>query len=141
MPPADEQRRSDAFYRFLASIRAGPYIRGSFLMPTLEIFSFLFLGGLAWLWFDGFTARAAGIDAARMACESEGLQLLDDTVSIAKIRPARDGDGQLRLLRIYEFEYSDTGDNRRRGSVVLLGHRVMVVNIGLRLAGGEKMLH
>mgnify|MGYP003578141320 CR=1 FL=1 len=48
------------------------------------------------------------------------------------MRPARDADGVLRLRRIYGFEYSETGDSRRKGSVVMLGARVAVVHIGAR---------
>lgn len=110
-------------------------------MPTLELFSLAILGGLAWLWFDSLQARDAGVQAARAACESEGLQLLDDTVAIAGLKPARNDDGRLMLRRVYAFEYSDTGDNRRRGSVVLLGHRVIVVNVGLRLVPPGRTLH
>ena len=53
--------------------------------------------------------------------------MLDDTVSIRSLRLVRDDLGRLRLHRsCYEFEYSDTGDNRRRGSVTLLGHDVVM---------------
>jgi hypothetical protein len=110
-------------------------------MPTLELVSLLALGGLAWLWFDSLKARDAGMHAARTACEAEGLQLLDDTVAIAGLKPARNDDGQLVLRRVYEFEYSDTGDNRRRGSVVLLGQQVMLVNVGLRAVPEVRTLH
>ena len=110
-------------------------------MPTFELFSLIVLGGLAWLWFDSFKARDTGIRAARKACDSEDFQLLDDTVAISSLRPARDDDGQLTLRRVYDFEFSDTGNNRRRGSVVLLGHRVVVINIGLRLVSSADTLH
>lgn len=110
-------------------------------MPTFEIIALILLGALAWLWFDSFKAREAGMRAAREACDSEQLQLLDDTVSLASLRPGRNDDGQFALRRTYAFEFSDTGDNRRRGSVVLLGHRVIVVNIGLRLAASNVTLH
>ncbi|MCC6211877.1 MAG: DUF3301 domain-containing protein, partial [Burkholderiales bacterium] len=30
-------------------------------------------------------------------------------------------EGRLRLKRSYTFEFSDTGDNRRRGAIVMLG--------------------
>ena len=110
-------------------------------MPTLEIVSLLVLGALAWLWYDSLKARDAGVDAARTACAADGLQLLDDTVSIAGLKPARNDDGQLVLRRVYEFEYSDTGDNRRRGSVVLLGQQVMLVNVGLRAVPEVRTLH
>ena len=32
----------------------------------------------------------------------------------------------------HRCEYSDTGDNRRKGSVVMLGKDVVVFNVGLR---------
>lgn len=110
-------------------------------MPVLEIVSLIVLGGLAWLWFDSLKARDAGIDAARAACAAEGLQFLDDTVAIASLKLARDDDGQLLLRRAYEFEYSDTGDNRRRGSVIMLGQRVMILNVGLRPVPDDRTLH
>ncbi|HEX8986744.1 MAG TPA: DUF3301 domain-containing protein [Rhodocyclaceae bacterium] len=109
-------------------------------MPV-ELLGLLALGALAWLWYDSMKARDAGIEAVRAACQAEGLQLLDETVSIAGLKPARDENGRLALRRVYAFEYSDTGDNRRRGSIVLLGQRVLVVNIGLRLVPDDRTLH
>jgi hypothetical protein len=98
-----------------------------------EAISLIVLAALAWLWFDSLKARDAGIHAARITCRAENLQLLDDTVAIASLRLARNDEGRAVLRRVYEFEFSNTGDNRRSGSVVLLGHRVVVVNIGLRI--------
>ena len=110
-------------------------------MPGFEIFSLLLIGAVVWLWLDSLKARDSAISAARNACGSEGMMLLDDTVAIASLKPDRDGDGQLRLKRVYEFEYSDNGNNRRKGSLVLQGHRVLIVNIGLRLVPDERVLH
>lgn len=109
--------------------------------PLPELFGLVVLAGGAWLWLDSLKARDIGIAAARSACLSEGLQLLDDTVAIAGLRLARNDDGRLLLRRVYAFEYSDTGDNRRRGSVVLLGHRVIVLNVGLRPLTSGPVLH
>ncbi len=109
--------------------------------PMPELFGLLVLAGGIWLWLDSLKARDTGIAAVRAACQSEGLQLLDDTVAIAGLKPARNEDGRLLLRRVYAFEYSDTGDNRRSGSVVLLGHRVIVINLGLRPVPSDVMLH
>ena len=70
--------------------------------------------------------------AARAACAAEQLLLLDDTVALGALRPERDEAGTLRLRRVYDFEYSDTGDNRRRGSVTLLGDQLVMLYIGPR---------
>ena len=72
---------------------------------------------------------------------AEGLLLLDDTVAIAGLKPARDEDGRLRLQRTYDFEYSDTGNNRLKGSLVLRGRRLVVINVGVRIAPTVRTLH
>lgn len=95
----------------------------------MEILSLILIAACAWFWFDSLKARESALLAARKACEAEGLQLLDETVAFAGMRPERDGDGRMRLRRVYRFEFSDTGDNRHQGSVAVLGSRVCLINI------------
>ena len=102
-------------------------------MPFIEIASIFLLAGIAWLWLDSLKAREAAVRAARELCAVEGVQFLDDTVAIAALKPVRDADGSLTLQRAYNFEYSDTGNNRLKGSVVMQGHRVALLNVGLRV--------
>lgn len=78
----------------------------------------------AWLWIDSLRAREHAVAAGRAACKRYGVQLLDETVAFARLRLARDDEGQLRLRRTYTFEFSDTGDNRRHGAIVMLGARL-----------------
>jgi hypothetical protein len=103
---------------------------------AVEITIVLLIVGLGWLWYDSMRAREAGIRAVRAACAAEGLQPLDETIAIARMRPRRDRSGQLCWLRVYQFEYSDTGDNRRPGSVHLLGQDVTFLSLGLRPVPG-----
>ena len=100
----------------------------------MEAAAILFLAALAWLWLDSLKAREVAVRMAREACAAEGLLLLDYTVAIASLRLARDGEGRIRLQRAYDFEYSDTGNNRLKGGLVLLGHRVTLLNVGMRSA-------
>jgi hypothetical protein len=76
------------------------------------------------LWIDSLRARERAVRAGRSACERYRLQFLDDTVSFARLRLARNHDGELRLSRTYTFEFSDTGNNRRHGAIVMLGAEV-----------------
>lgn len=101
-------------------------------MPWMETVSLIVLFALVWFWADSFKAREAGIRAARAACAADGLLLLDDTIALGSLRPERDEDGVLRLRRVYDFEYSDTGDNRRRGSVTMLGDQLVMLYVGPR---------
>jgi hypothetical protein len=100
-------------------------------VPLLQIAGLAAVGVLAWFWLDSIKARDIAVSAARRACAAEGLQFLDDSVSAASVRPARDGAGRLHLRRVYNFEFSDTGNNRLPGGVELLGHRLMAVNLAL----------
>ncbi|MFO1323956.1 MAG: DUF3301 domain-containing protein [Burkholderiales bacterium] len=90
----------------------------------------LLAAGLWFLW-DSLKAREAANGAIRPACREQGLLFLDDTVALERIRPQRDGDGRLRLNRVYRFEFSDTGNNRRRGSVEMLGSSLVRVQLDL----------
>ena len=99
---------------------------------TYELAGLALLALLVWLVWDSLQAREAAVAASRSACAAEGFQFLDDTVAIESVRPARDAGGTLRLRRIYGFEYTETGDSRRKGSVVMLGAQVAVVHIGAR---------
>jgi hypothetical protein len=110
-------------------------------MPTLEIIGLLLLAAAVWLWLDSLKTREIGIRAGRAACAAEDLLFLDDTVAIESIRPVRDEDGRIKLRRVYNFEYSDTGDNRRKGNVMLLGHQVVMFHIETPLPRGDLTLH
>jgi hypothetical protein len=74
-----------------------------------------------WFWYDSLRSRERAVELGRAACEREGLQFLDETVLCTRTRPARGADGRVRLRRMYRFEFSDDGHNRRAGQLVLLG--------------------
>ena len=110
-------------------------------MSWFEIISAVILGGLFWLWFESTRVHEIAVERARNQCLAEDVQFLDDTVSLANIKPARDENGRLTLKRTYMFEYSDTGNNRQLGSISMLGNRVQFLNITTRLAGTDITLH
>ena len=100
-------------------------------MDFLDLLTLLLIAGAAWLWLDSLTAREIAVSASKAACDSEDLLLLDDTVAIQRLGLGRDGESALRIRRQYVFEYSDTGNDRRTGSLVMLGSRVLVINLNL----------
>lgn len=106
-----------------------------------ELILLALFAALAWLWWDSMQAREAAVAAARNACNAEGLLFLDDTVGIASIKPGRNDEGRLRLQRAYDFEFSDTGDNRVKGSIVMLGRRVVLLNLQSRATATIHTLH
>jgi uncharacterized protein DUF3301 len=82
------------------------------------------LGAALALWVDSLRARERAVAAGRDACARYGVQLLDETVAFARLRLARDESGRVRLRRTYVFEFTETGDNRRQGAIVMLGARL-----------------
>lgn len=108
------------------------------LVELIAVLAAATFGALVW---TSLMAREAANAAMRATCKAEGLLFLDDTVGLTSMRLVRDTEGRLRLRRVYGFEYSDTGDNRRKGSVALLGDRVIAVDVGLRAVPDGTTLH
>lgn len=79
------------------------------------------MAAAVFLWLDSLRARERAVKAGRAACERYALQFLDETVSFTRMRLRRDAEGQVRIARTYTFEFSDTGNNRRHGAIVMLG--------------------
>ena len=86
-----------------------------------EALAVILIFAAVFLWLDSLRARERAVQAGKSACERYELQFLDDTVSFARLRLGRDEAGQLKIARTYTFEFSDTGNNRRHGAIVMLG--------------------
>ncbi len=75
----------------------------------------------ALFWSDSMRARERAITVCRLTCNNYGAQLLDQTVSLHRIRLHRDDRGRVRFHRSYRFDYSYDGTDRYRGNMVMLG--------------------
>lgn len=95
----------------------------------LAIVALLFTG---WAWYASLAAREFANEVATETCRQAGVQLLDGTVSMLRLRLARAADGGLALRRTYVFDYSEHGHDRRRGFVVLTGRSLDSVGLGPR---------
>lgn len=99
------------------------------MMDLVDLLLILCVAAAAAYWLDSLRALEAARNAGRQTCRGEGVQLLDDTVELSALRLQRDAQGRLAFRRTYHFEFSDTGDNRREGTLVLLGGRVESVSM------------
>ena len=93
-------------------------------MPTLLIL--LIVGGAGFFFFTA--ARAAAERATEVghdACQAAGVQWLDQSVHAIGMRLRRKDNGWLGLERSFRFEYSEDGENRRIGRIVLLGDKLV----------------
>lgn len=98
-------------------------------MTPLDLLLLLPLVALVMFWSDSLRALEVARNAGKKACLQEGVQFLDDTVTVSALALARDAQGRLAIQRTYRFEFSDTGDNRLEGTLILLGARIKSIDM------------
>ncbi|MBI5429951.1 MAG: DUF3301 domain-containing protein [Nitrosomonadales bacterium] len=98
-------------------------------MDTISIIFLLLLAALGWFWSASLRALEIARKAGKRACDEANVQFLDDTVAGIGLALVRDDAGRRVLRRSYRFEFSETGNTRLEGSLVLLGSRVESVTM------------
>jgi hypothetical protein len=93
-------------------------------MPGLLILMIVMTVGWAW-WSSARAAAERAEELGRQACHAAGVQLLDQTVHASGLRVRRGEDGRLGFERSFRFEYSEAGDDRHVGKLVLRGDRLV----------------
>lgn len=90
------------------------------------------------LWYDAMRARELAVAHARRLCAEHGAQMLDQGVALQRLRPML--GGRPRLARGYRFELSYNGNDRHRGSLTLVGGRLVDWSLPTR-EGQAEMIH
>jgi len=93
-------------------------------MPGLLILMVVMTLGWAF-WSSARGAAERATELGSRACHAAGVQLLDQTVHASGIRLRRGDDGRLGFERTFRFEYSEAGDDRHVGKLVLRGDRLV----------------
>ncbi len=97
----------------------------------------LLLAAACLWWLAAVRARDQAREAAARFCERQQWQLLDQTVALAAMWPARRND-RLGWRRRYRFDFSPDGGQRRSGEVILVGGKA--VRISAELADGGRLI-
>ncbi len=98
-------------------------------MDVLSMLFLLVLAALGWFWFDSMHALEIARKAGKRACDDAHVQFLDDTVAGTSLALVRAKSGRRVLRRSYRFEFSETGNTRLEGRLILLGHRIESVTM------------
>lgn len=75
-------------------------------------------------WYHVLRLRERVIAHARKLCAQYGVQLLDDSVALHRLRIKRQR-GALQVIREYRFETSCGGNDRQSASITLHGDRIV----------------
>ena len=95
-----------------------------------EIFLLILLGFVALLWHSASKSKEQAFAIAKRECAKQNLQLLDQTVVLDEARVRRDDTGWPTLWRCYRFDYTETGDARNQGLLLLNGTRLVRMDLG-----------
>lgn len=98
-------------------------------MDTVSLLVLLVLAVLGWYWFDSLRALEIARDVGKRACRNYNLQFLDDTVAGVGLALVRDKTGRRVLRRTYRFLFTETGNTRLEGQLVLFGDKVESVTM------------
>jgi len=93
-------------------------------LELFDLFLLTLVIGAVAFWWSSLKHRDLALRTARTSCKNMGLQLLDESVGLKKLRFKRDTDGMIKLLRSYTFEFASTGDERYIGEIDMLGRRI-----------------
>jgi hypothetical protein len=80
----------------------------------------LFATACAWLW-RGHGIRERALALAKQHCAKLDVELLDGNVAFRRLALVRDARGQRRVARIYDFEFTVTGEQRLAGTIRMYG--------------------
>ena len=81
-----------------------------------------------WLWYWSFRAHERVLAISREVCRDLNLQRLDDTVALRRIMVAIKG-GRVTIRRAYSFDFSTTGEDRRRAEICIDGADLQWVRV------------
>lgn len=94
-----------------------------------ELFVVVILLGGAWLWLENQGVREQAISIAKDFCVKENVQFLDGAMALVRMRLQRNTQGRMAIARTYQFEFSDTGDNRLKGAIMMLGRKLETLHL------------
>jgi hypothetical protein len=104
----------------------------------LELATLIGLIAIGGYWLDALRSQEQARAAGRRACDHAGVQFLDDSVVLTRVRLKRDARGALAFWREYRFEFSIDGAGRHPGHVILHGQRMIEMELDM---GEVRRLH
>lgn len=97
-------------------------------MSTLS--GILVIGLIIWFWLDSARSREMATAICSKACKLREVQFLDQTVALSRIGISRTQNG-IRLRRTFRFDFSEEGQSRHSGHIVMVGIHMQEFSLGL----------
>jgi len=91
------------------------------------IYLILLLAGI-WFWLNGRRAHEFSLEICHHICNQNHALLLDETVSLKRLRIRRGANGHMQIERRFQFEYCYDEAQRLSGDVLILGLTPLEIN-------------
>lgn len=94
-----------------------------------DLFFITLLLLIGYYWSTATKAREIAFMAAAGHCKKMDVVLLDDYAALTGQWLKRDGQGKIKVWRSFQFEFSSTGEERYHGKVIMLGRKVLSIQM------------
>ncbi len=94
-----------------------------------KVVSLIGFGLIVYYWSLTQKLKQLAYTAAHSRCKEAGIQLLDQTVVMSKIRLKNVVGRGIRFQRVYLFEFTSTGEQRYQGRVVIHGKHILEIKL------------
>lgn len=91
-------------------------------MNITDLLIIMTLSLLIWFWLDSMKINETARNVGAKLCRKNNVQFLDETVHLASMRFGKNQHGQIKLLRQYKFEFTNSEYHRYSGNLTLAGH-------------------
>ncbi|VAW66828.1 hypothetical protein MNBD_GAMMA10-2936 [hydrothermal vent metagenome] len=88
-------------------------------MYITELFIIMLLVLLLWFWLESMRVNEIARSIGARICKENNVQFLDDTVHLSGIRLGKNSYGQVKFLRSYGFEFTNSELHRYSGRITL----------------------
>lgn len=104
--------------------------KGASILSFGDVLILFIVVGLAVFWWQQDMFRRRALALAKSACDRAGVQLLDESVGLQRLRLRR-SNGRFIIERHFGFEFSPSGAARYLGLIIFHGSAVHSVDLDL----------
>lgn len=98
-------------------------------MLLSDVFVLLILTCLALIWWWDRGIKQAAFLKCKQYCENADVLLLDDNIQIKKIKLEKNSQNQWKILRVFQFEFTYTSEERYQGTLEMLGQYIKHIEL------------
>ena len=96
---------------------------------TDDLVLFVILVFTLYYWWSASVIKEIALAATKLHCQNMDVQLLDECIALNRLWFKQDEMGKNRVWRSYRFEFTLTGENRYDGHTILLGSKVLLIQL------------